>query len=123
MMLQAQRVHAGRIELACLLYDGSAREVAPATARRMRRHARGFGVIASFLSDGFAVDYISNASLASFKDNLSTLARQTAEGNHNEADAELIAGLENALTNLLDTRGDEFAERPSGNLFPWLDQH
>ncbi len=117
--LQAQRVRAGRIELACLLYAASTQAANPLQARRLRRIAGGFGAAASFLSDGFAVDYISQTRLALFERSLITLAL-TAKEDPGAPDAELIAGLNDALAKILDMRSDSFAERPAGNLFPWM---
>jgi len=118
--LTAQRISAGRIELTCLLYADSIGPNDPAKARELRWIARGFGVMASFLSDGFAIDYLTEQRLAAFKGDLSRLARQTSESGARAPDPRLVAGLQAAIANALDTYGDLFVERPRGNLFPWL---
>jgi len=118
--LTAQRVSAGRIELACLLYADSLGRTDPAQARDLRWIARGFGVMASFLSDGFAIDYLTQARLLMFKRDLRRLARQASETDPHAPDPHMLAGLHEAIANALDEHTNLFVERPRGNLFPWL---
>jgi hypothetical protein len=117
--LSAQRTSAGRIALACLLYSRSMQSTDPGKARSLRRIARGFGVIASFLSDGMAVDFLSPARLVSFRRSLTSLVPSCAQDEADPANPELISGLNDAVSSLLDTRYDTMTERPPGNLLPW----
>ena len=69
-----QRERAGRIELA-LIVDAYALEPDfPRPAARIRRAARAFGVIASFLGDGLALDFESDAATARLKWRLGLLS-------------------------------------------------
>jgi hypothetical protein len=77
--------------------------------------------MASFLSDGFAIDYLPADRLLDFRRDLIRLARQAAETDPCAPDPRLIAGLHDAIANALDTHSDLFVERPRGNLFPWLE--
>ncbi|MBV8356923.1 MAG: hypothetical protein JO189_03170 [Deltaproteobacteria bacterium] len=120
MELQTQRARAGHIELSCLVYASSLGAADPADARTMRRLARGFGVIASFLSDGFTIDYVSEPRFASFKNKLNDFAGQNAGCVlPNRA---FKAELKDALASVLYMGDDIFAERASGDVLPWIAQ-
>lgn len=118
--LRAQRISAGRIELACLLYAGSIEQSHPARARRARWTAREFGVMASFLSDGLAIDYLSQSRLAAFKADLIRLGAQIPASDPGDRSAPVMGELHDAVANALDAHGGLFVERPRGNLLPWL---
>jgi len=120
MELRTQRVRAGHIELSCLVYASSLGTADPADAHTMRRLARGFGVIASFLSDDFTIDYVSETRFASFKNRLNDFARRNAGCVlPNRAFKE---ELKDELASALYMGDDTFAERPTGDLFPWIAQ-
>jgi len=119
--LEAQRVLAGRIELACLLYADALETLNPEEARSLRRCARGFGVLASFLSDGFTVDYISDARLSALKQELRDFAIESAQYSSTARDQGLISRLNEIIATALNIHDDTLAERPKGNLFPWID--
>jgi hypothetical protein len=118
--LRAQRASAGRIELACLLYADSIEHAHPAQARRVRWTAREYGVMASFLSDGFAIDYLTQSRLAAFRADLIKVARRIPAADPAGGSASLMAALHDAAVTALDAQGELFVERPKGNLFPWL---
>jgi hypothetical protein len=119
--LEAQRVLAGRIELACLLYADAQETLNSEKARSLRRCARGFGVLASFLSDGFTIDYISDARLTAFRRELRDFEIESAQYSSVDRDQGLISRLNEITAAALDIHDDTFAERPKGNLFPWID--
>jgi len=112
--LRAQRVRSGRIQLALLVYAAAN----PAQARRLYKIARGFGVIAGFLSDGFAIDYISEIRLAGLKRSLIALAAIAHTAS--PLDPKLIAAMDDSLAQALDLSNDTLCGRPAGNAFPWI---
>ncbi|MGH8012272.1 MAG: hypothetical protein ACREQ4_07230 [Candidatus Binataceae bacterium] len=120
--LEDQRARAGRIELACLIgayaleHDGGA---ASASAHMMRRNARGFGVIASFLSDGLALDFIGQARFVQLKHAFGALS-VVARTNPPIGDSAIGATLNRVIATVLVTRGDSFSARPAGSWLPWL---
>jgi hypothetical protein len=120
MELRTQRVRAGHIELSCLVYANSLGTADPRDARTMRRLARGFGVIASFLSDDFTIDYVSETHFATFKYKLNDFAMRNA--GCVLPNPAFKAELKDALANVLYMDDDIFAERPTGDLFPWVAQ-
>jgi hypothetical protein len=72
--MDEQRFHAGRMEIACLVYAYSLEATQPDVAHLFRNVARGFGSLASFLSDGDPVGYASDAQHAEMKRNMTALA-------------------------------------------------
>lgn len=119
--LRSQRQSAGRIELASLVYALTLEPVAPRQARTMRRIARGFGVIASFLGDDFALDFLSDSAIAELNDNLRNLAPVAAALEHQPSPtAALMEAFEKVIKSTLVTRGGTFAERPPADTLPWL---
>src|SRR5260370_11036944 len=67
--MDQQRFRAGRMEIACLVYAYAIEKNSPESAHKLRNAARGFGAMASFLSDGDPVGYIDDARHAQFKSN------------------------------------------------------
>ncbi len=133
--LREQRERAGRIELALLVYACALEAGHPTQAARMRRAARGLGVIASFLGDDFALDFESDAATARLKSALgrladaagplSPLARPLATSAPppiagNTANAAFARALDETLNSYLANEGTTFAARPGDNQLPWL---
>ena len=77
--MDQQRFRAGRMEIACLVYGYAIENDAPQSAHKLRNAARGFGSMASFLSDGDPVGYIGDARHAQFKTNMLALAAAIRE--------------------------------------------
>jgi hypothetical protein len=77
--MDQQRFRAGRMEIACLVYAYAIENDAPQSAHKLRNAARGFGSMASFLSDGDPVGYIGDARHAQFKTNMLALAAAIRE--------------------------------------------
>ncbi len=71
--MDEQRFHAGRMEVACLVYAYSLEDTRPEDAHRFRNIARGFGSLASFLSDDDPVGYASDARHAEMQRNMTAL--------------------------------------------------
>ena len=74
-----QRFRAGRMEIACLVYAYAIEKKWPESAHKLRNAARGFGAMASFLSDGDPVGYIDDARHAQFKSNMLAFAAAIRE--------------------------------------------
>lgn len=135
MRMARQRERAGRIELALVVYAYALEPTEPSLAARMRRAARGFGVIASFLGDDLALDFESPAATARLRRSLGALAdaarplavsarpltESTASGAARDCDGAAFArALDETLDCYLVTEGVSFAERPPNNNLPWL---
>jgi hypothetical protein len=122
--LLGQRERAGRIELALLVYAYALEPGHPQQAAPMRRDARGFGVIASFLGDSLALDYESAADTANLKRALGRLAAASeplATGAESAATRSTFAtALDQTLPTYLVMSGATFAERPGSDKLPWL---
>jgi hypothetical protein len=119
--LSAQREHAGRLELACLLLADATYATDRAKSRALRDAARGFGVIASFLSDGLAVDYLDDYRINRFKHRTAILARVTESNNsYSVLPDPVVTQLSSVVHGALGMAGATFRERPSGDLTPWL---
>src|SRR5262249_38128102 len=71
----AQRFHAGRSEMACLVYAYALEPTSARSARSFRNRAWGFAEIGSFLSDDDALDYISNDRHLRFREDMLALAK------------------------------------------------
>jgi hypothetical protein len=119
--LVEQRERAGRIQLALIVYGYALEPDFPRQATRIRRAARGFGVIASFLGDGLALDFESDAATARLKWRLGLLssAARTMDWQP-PPDAEFERALGETLEVYLVTKDATFAERPPENRLPWL---
>lgn len=87
----------------------------------MRRAARAFGVIASFLGDELALDFDSDAATARLKWRLALLsfAAQSMD-RQPPPDVEFERALEETLDVYLVTKGATFSERPPKDDLPWL---
>ncbi len=70
-----QRKHAGRIQVAVLLYAYAAEGVDQDSAAGGRRAARGWGSVANFIGDETAIDYLSAARFERFRQNIQALAQ------------------------------------------------
>ena len=116
-----QRERAGRIELA-LIVDAYALEPDfPRPAARIRRAARAFGVIASFLGDSLALDFESDAATARLKWRLGLLSSAAQSMDRQPPpDLELERALGETIEVYLFNKGATFAERPPDDLLPWL---
>lgn len=72
--MDQQRFHAGRMEVACLIYSYAIESRDPDEAHRLRDEARGFGSIASFISDGDPVGFVGNGQFQRWRTDMSALA-------------------------------------------------
>ncbi|MBV8771674.1 MAG: hypothetical protein JO166_04980 [Deltaproteobacteria bacterium] len=119
--LADQRTHAGRLELACLVYAWALEAADPQDARAMRWVALNIGVLASYLSDDFAIDFLGRRRLAAVRDELLQLAtrsnRVAFDPSHNKG---LLANFKSLIMTALNSRGDMFTGRPAGDWVPWL---
>ncbi len=68
--MSIQRTHAGRIEVAVLLYAYALENSRPEVARRVRQSARQWGIISNFIGDETAIDYIGATRFERFRVNL-----------------------------------------------------
>jgi hypothetical protein len=120
-MLANQRAHAGRLELACLLYAWSLEASDPQDGRAMRRIALNLGVLASYLSDDFALDFLGRQRLAAIREQLLELAVRSNRLTFDPSPStEILANFNLLITTALDRRGNMFTGRPPGNWLPWL---
>jgi hypothetical protein len=69
-----QRTHAGRLELATLVYAYALEATDPVTAKGVRGAARGFGNIANFLGDDATLDFISASRHERMRHNMAAVA-------------------------------------------------
>ncbi len=81
--MDEQRFHAGRMEIACLVYAYSLEATRPDDAHLFRNAARGFGSLASFLSDGDPVGYAGDERHAEMQRNMTALADALDAGGAN----------------------------------------
>ena len=72
--MDQQRFRAGRMEIACLVYAYAIENQSPKLAGQFRGIARGFGEMASFISDGSPVGFMSDAQFELFKRNMLAFA-------------------------------------------------
>lgn len=70
-----QRTHAGRLELAMLLYALAHEGHAPEQAKGIRGAARGWGSLAAFLGDESCIGFVSTARHQRFRTNVAAWAR------------------------------------------------
>ena len=117
--LLEQRERAGRIQLALIVYAYALEPGFPRQAARMRRAARDFGVTASFLGDGLALYWETDAATARLKWRLGLLSF-AAESMERQPppDAEFERALDETLDVYLVTKGAAFFERPPGDNSP-----
>jgi len=74
--LETQKTHAGRIQLAVLLYAYVIEEEHPDVAAGVRRSAGGWGSVANFIGDETALDYVDEERFQRFRENLRTFSRE-----------------------------------------------
>ncbi len=77
-VLLDQRTHAGRLQLAMVLYAYALEGPAPRTAHAMRGAVRGFGSIANFLGDDEALGFVTQDRHQLLRHNLAALAAAAA---------------------------------------------
>jgi hypothetical protein len=120
--LANQRERAGRIELALLIYSYALEPRFPRGADRVRRAARAFGVIASFLGDDLALDYETEAATARLRWRFGLLS-SAADSLREQPppDVEFERALSETIEVYLVTKAGTFSERPPGDALPWLD--
>ncbi len=75
--MDQQRFHAARMELACLIYSYAIEAQAPDVAHGLRNAARGFGSIASFISDGDPMGYVGDGQFEQWRRDMSVFAAAT----------------------------------------------
>jgi hypothetical protein len=76
--LREQRTHAGRLEIATLVYAYALEAAAPDVAHRFRGAARGFGSIANFLGDEEAIGFVDAPHHQRLRQNLAAVAAAAA---------------------------------------------
>jgi hypothetical protein len=74
--LEAQKAHAGRIQLAVLLYAYAIEDEDPDIAAGVRRSAGGWGSVANFIGDETALDYVDEERFQRFRENLRSFSRE-----------------------------------------------
>jgi hypothetical protein len=120
--LMLQRTRAAHLELAAIIYAWALEPIDPPDARALRRVARGFGVIGSFLSDGLALDFVGDARFARFREALLELTAVSSPLALDPGPSPpMMSALNSVVASMLQTPGRTFAERPPGDLMPWLD--
>jgi hypothetical protein len=120
-MLALQRMHAGRIQLACLIYGWALEQADPADARAMRQIALRMGVLTSYLSDDFALDFLSEHRLAELREQFLALAARSGRLAFDPSPSpELMANLNSLLSTSVERQGELFTGRPPGDWLPWL---
>ena len=79
------------------------------------------GVLASFIGDDFALDFISPHRFAALKEQFLELAtRANRLAFEPSPSPELMANFKSLLATALERRGEMFAGRPAGDWLPWL---
>jgi len=117
--LLEQRERAGRIQLALIVYASALEPRFPRQATAMRRAARDFGVIASFLGDGLALGWESDAATARLRWRLGLLCSAAQSMDRQPPpDAEFERALDETLDVYLITKGTAFFECPPGDNSP-----
>jgi hypothetical protein len=82
--MDVQRFHAGRMEMACLVYAYALEPTSPRSAKSFRNRAWGFAEIGSFLSDDDPLGYISSDRHQRFRDNMLALASALKDSTAND---------------------------------------
>jgi hypothetical protein len=119
--LMLQRMPAGHLELAGIIYAWALESFDPSDAHEMREVARGFGTIASFLSDSLALDFVGSGRFARFRRTLLELSAVSSPLALDPAPSPAMThALGSVIGSMLQTHGGAFAERPPGDLLPWL---
>ena len=78
-LMDQQRFHAGRMEIACLVYAHALEPTSPRIAKALRDRAWGFAEIGSYLSDDDPLGYISDNRHRRLRENMSALAQALRE--------------------------------------------
>ncbi len=119
--LAEQRERAGRIQVALIVYAAALEPDFPHAAWRVRRAARRVGVIASFLGDGLALDFESDAATARLKWRFGLLSSAAQSlGRVPPPDAGLERALDETFDVYLMSRGTTFSERPPSGYVAWF---
>lgn len=119
--LLEQRERAGRIQLALIVYAYALEPDFPPQAARMRRTARDFGVIASFLGDDLALGFETDAATARLRWRMALLSFAARSLDRQPPpDAEFERALDETLGVYLTTKGAAFFERPPGDSQAWF---
>jgi hypothetical protein len=119
--LAIQRAHAGRVELACVIYAWALEPGDPLQARAMRQIALKIGVIASYMSDDFALDFLSQSRFAELREEFFELATRSNRLAFDPSPSpELMANFNSLPSTTLKSSGDTFPGRPAGDWLPWL---
>jgi len=95
--MDEQRFRAGRIEIAFLIYAYAMEPISRGQAHRLRDEARGFGSMASFLSDESAIGLVGDRQLEQSKLDLLALG---AMGRKDAANSLLSAEVQECLRRL-----------------------
>jgi hypothetical protein len=74
--LVLQKIHAGRMNLAVLVYAYAMEPSHPDIAEGARNNSSGFGSLANFLGDETAMDYINDARFERLRENLTKFAAE-----------------------------------------------
>jgi len=82
--MDVQRFHAGRMEMASLVYGYALEPAAPRGAKSFRNRALGFGEMSSFLSDDDPLGYISTDRHRRFRENMLALANALKDSKAND---------------------------------------
>jgi hypothetical protein len=82
--MDVQRFHAGRMEMACLVYAYALEPTSPGSARSFRNQAWGFAEIGSFLSDDDPLGYISSDRHERFRENMLAYASALKDSQAND---------------------------------------
>jgi hypothetical protein len=119
--LAIQRKRAGDIEVACVVYAWALEPIDPQDARTMRQIALKTGVLASYLSDDYALDFLSAKHISELKEQFRVLAIRSSRLAFDPSPSpELINNFNSLLSTAVKSRGNMFAGRPAGNWLPWL---
>jgi hypothetical protein len=82
--MDVQRFHAGRMEMACLVYAYALEPTSPGSARSFRNRAWGFAEMGSFLSDDDPLGYISSDRHERFRENMLAYASALKDSKAND---------------------------------------
>jgi hypothetical protein len=88
--MDRQRFRAGRMEIGCLVYAYAIENKSPKFAYELRGAARGFGEMASFISDGSPVGFIGDAQFELFKRNMLAFAAAVKAAGSDPFDAPAV---------------------------------
>jgi hypothetical protein len=119
--LAIQREHQGRLELAAVIYAWALEPDDPEQAFAMRRVALRLGVIASYLGDDSALDFVSGGNFADLREHFLELSmHSTRLALDPSPSVELMASFDSLLRTVLGNNGNLFPGRQPGDWLPWL---